>query len=159
MTDPDDRDTDDGRGGDDGDRRGIHIEFGFSLSDLLDGFLGGSSRGRPGAGSRPGGRPSDRRPTATGTPHDREGTDESVDVHVETYRDGDELTIVADLPGVASDAVGAGIAEGTNDLVVLVDDRVVERVELPWPAVDVAGATFNNGVLELRVAAADDATA
>lgn len=153
-----DGNSDDGASGDGGDRRGIRIEFGLSLRDLLGGLLGDSAGGRPGAGSRPAGRPTDRTPTSSGSTEESDGEAPAapVDAHLETYRDGDELTVVADLPGVEYEDVAAGIAEGTNDLVVLVDETVVERVSLPWTAVDVAGATFNNGVLELRLDAADE---
>lgn len=74
----------------------------------------------------------------------------------ETYRvdvryddEEDELLVVADLPEVSADELNAGIDTGTNELVIEVDDRTVERRELPWPVEDV-DSSFRHGILELR---------
>lgn len=75
--------------------------------------------------------------------------------HVDAYRAGDELVVVADLPGVDAEDLSVGVDVGRNCLVVGVDGDVVERVTLPWESVVASEATFNNGVLEVRVRRAE----
>ncbi|WP_135305290.1 gas vesicle protein GvpH [Haloarcula amylovorans] len=159
MTSGDNSGSDDWDGDStDTDGKGIHIEFGISLSDLVDGILDGdhTSDDRGSLGHRP-----ERSGTEQSSPDsdeiDRQELDESaVDSHVRTYRDGDQLTVVADLPDTDFDDVSAAVGERTNDLVVLVDEAVVDRVSLPWEVFEVDAATFNNGVLEIRVHAVGD---
>lgn len=69
---------------------------------------------------------------------------------LDVRRGEDHLLVVADLPEADTDDLTAGIDRGTNDLVVGVDGKPVERVSLPWSDVDV-DARFEHGVLELRV--------
>ena len=163
----------DPNGDGDGEREGgtgrdgprIHLGFVLSLGDALGGLLSGTSSresgkrrlGRgPGIARRPGtaraGRP-DRSPS-----EERED-DGGVDCHVETYREGGWLTVVADLPGVELADLSAGLGEETGDLVIQVDEAVVERVPVPFDPAEATAATFNNGVLEVRLRAAGERTA
>ncbi|QLD90574.1 hypothetical protein HWV07_16640 [Natronomonas salina] len=81
-----------------------------------------------------------------------------VDHHVDVRHDDDgRLVVVADLPNVDPDDLTVGLDEETNELVVGVEDRAVERLALPWPVDDVEGR-FNHGVLELRITATEDAS-
>lgn len=98
-----------------------------------------------------GGESSDGR----GTEGDRVGDGEDayrVDVR---HDDGDdELLVVADLPEVSADELNAGLDTDANELVIEVDERTVDRLELPWPVEDVH-ARFRHGILELRFTPAD----
>lgn len=147
-------------GGTDGEERGIHVGFGLSLGgalgELLRGLSADGNRGRErGLGRRPGtaraGRP------FRSSPGEREDAG-GVDCHVETYREGDRLTVVADLPGVELADLSAGLGEETGDLVVRVDEAVVERVPVPFDPAEATAATFNNGVLEVRLRAVGERT-
>ncbi|WP_372910230.1 Hsp20/alpha crystallin family protein [Salinigranum sp.] len=142
---------DDSRGNDEG-SDDIHVEFGLSVSDLLGGVLGGGDSGegaertgRTGAAGTPEPSARDTEPSATDV---GEAADE---YHVETYREDEHVLVVVDLPGVDFEDVSAGIVETTNDLVVLVEGAVVERVSLPGGQFEVRKSTFNNGVLEIRL--------
>lgn len=148
----------DSNGDDDGEREdgnwhGINIEFGLSLKDLLEGLDADSPRDpEKSLGPRPGTAP------RAGSSAGEGETTPNVDSHVETYREDDELTVVADLPGVDHEDVSAGIGEQSTDLLIVVDDGVVERVSQPWDVVEVVGATFNNGVLEIQLRAVEETT-
>jgi HSP20 family molecular chaperone IbpA len=65
--------------------------------------------------------------------------------------DDDELVIVADILGATEDEISVSIDRSTNKLVIVRNDAVVGRVEIPWGSPDVTHARFNNGVLEIRV--------
>jgi HSP20 family molecular chaperone IbpA len=65
--------------------------------------------------------------------------------------DDDVLVIVADIPGATEDDISVGIDRSTNKFVIVRNDAVVGRVEIPWESPDVTHAWFNNGVLEVRV--------
>ena len=82
---------------------------------------------------------------------DREGTDS----HVDAFDEGDELRLVADLPGATKEEVSLQ-CDGETLTIEAGDHR--ERVRLP-ARVDEhsASATFNNGVLEVRFEKLDDA--
>lgn len=78
------------------------------------------------------------------------------DYHVDVRHDADgRLVVVADMPGVDHEDLTVGLDEESNELVVGVDERAIERMPLPWPVEDVEGR-FNHGVLELRITAAED---
>ncbi|MBX0295332.1 gas vesicle protein GvpH [Haloarcula nitratireducens] len=155
----------DNSGSDDGDRDstdaddGIHIEFGLSLSDLVDGLLDGdrASDDRGSLGHRPERAGTEQSSSGSDEVDGRDRDESTVDSHVRTYREGDRVTVVADLPDTDFDDVSAAVGERTNDLVILVDEAVVDRVSLPWEVFEVDAATFNNGVLEIRVRAVGDA--
>lgn len=137
--------------------RNIRIEIGLqSVTDLLDGLLGG-------------GQPANRRPPSRTLPNERDnastiegvtssGDDVSDDdvFHVETYRTDEEFVVVADLPGVSEDELSAGVSERSNELVVAVDGNTVERIGLPWDRVTATSARFNNFVLEIHLGPAID---
>ncbi len=154
----DDNEDDDSNDSADEAVSGIHIDVGLSVNSLLRGLLGGlrSRNERGSLGSRPGPRPKgpespsrQSQPTESG---DQEpGTDQ--DYHVETRREGNELTVVCDLLGVDPADVEAGIGEQTGDLVIAVDDEVVERVSLSEEPFEVREARFNNGVLRVTLRA------
>jgi HSP20 family molecular chaperone IbpA len=140
----------------DGEERedGIHVDIGLSVSDLLGGLLGGSSssvRGRP--EGRPNGPRNSEPPSRDTQPSSTSEGVAAGDYHVETYQEDEQMTVVADLPGVDPDDVSAGVQEGTNDLVILVAGDVVERVAVPWDLAEVLDATFNNGVLHIQLQA------
>lgn len=132
---------------------GINVGIG-SLSDLLGGGLGerrasGSERGRwqrIDASGRKGRDQSSR--------SSMDETDELVDVAdeflVDTHRTEEEFVVTAELPGVDESELDVGIDVSSNDLVIGVDGRSIERVELPWSSTDAAKVWFNNGILEAR---------
>ena len=75
---------------------------------------------------------------------------------VDVRRDGDEITVVADLQGADPADVTAGIDADANELVVGVDDDPVDRIPLgPVTASDI-DASFHNGILELRIRTEDE---
>lgn len=144
----DDRDSND---------RGIDVDIGLSIEDLLGGLLDSKRQGDRSTSRRPGtpsGRPGT--PRGAGPPDVPEvGT---VDARVETIREDEELTIVADLPDLDADDVSVGLSEGPTELVILSENGVVERVPVPWEDVDVTNSTFNNSVLEVTLQQAEDAS-
>lgn len=74
------------------------------------------------------------------------------------YDDADEeLLVVADLPEVEADDLTVGLDRDRNELVIGVESRPVDRVELPWPIADVE-SRFQHGVLELRLTPEEGAT-
>lgn len=74
------------------------------------------------------------------------------------YDDADEeLLVVADLPEVEADELTVGLDPDRNELVIGVENRPVDRVELPWPVADVE-SRFQHGVLELRFTPEEGAT-
>ncbi len=80
------------------------------------------------------------------------------DAHVSIYEEGDEIRVVADLPGVEKDAISVK-CDGRSVTVSAATDRreYEERIKLP-ARVDEhsASATFNNGILEITFDRADD---
>ncbi|WP_152421658.1 gas vesicle protein GvpH [Halogeometricum pallidum] len=153
-------DDDDDQHGPDDERPRTHIDINFSVTDLLSDLLSEAKRdsNRHSLSERPSGRPSRVGPGAQrrsdGTA-DREQTDAPADYHVDHHREGDELTIVADLAGAEHEDVTAGISPDRGEFVVAVDERVAERVPLPWDPVEVVETTFNNGVLQVRLRPVD----
>lgn len=73
-----------------------------------------------------------------------------------TYCSGDALAVVAELPAVSEEALSTGIDVRSNQLVVAVEGRTVDRIPLPWPSTVVAGVRFEDGVLEARLEPDDD---
>lgn len=73
-----------------------------------------------------------------------------------TYRSGDALAVVAELSGVSEEALSIGINVRSNQLVVSVEGRTVDRVPLPWPSTVVTGVRFEDGVLEARLEPDED---
>jgi HSP20 family molecular chaperone IbpA len=154
----DDNENDDSNDSGNEEMSGIHIDVGLSVNSILRGLLGGlrSRDDRGPLGSRPGPRPSgpgspsrESQPAASGEPEpETEGA-----YHVETRREGNQLTVVCDLLGVDPADVEAGIGERTGDLVIAVDDEVVERVSLSGEPFEVREARFNNGVLRVTLRA------
>jgi HSP20 family protein len=73
------------------------------------------------------------------------------DAHIDTHEDGDTVRVVADLPGVAKEAIDL-TCDGQHLTIDAAGDRreFTERVTLP-ARVDErsANATYNNGVLEV----------
>ncbi|MFC7156014.1 gas vesicle protein GvpH [Halomarina halobia] len=169
MTDPDSADDGNERtnaetsDGERSNRRGtgFRLEVGLrSITDLLNGLvdvdvshLDEEGRQHP-IGERRERRGVSRRPSSR---VDADGSSDADDYHVETYRYDGELVVVADLPGVDEDDLLVGLDERSNDLVIAVRDRVVERLSLPWDPVAVPRVRFNNAVLEVVVRPGDDA--
>lgn len=115
-------------------------EFGFS------GQIGGP---RKGVDSESDSRSSNSRP-ATGS------SSSSDERHLVDVREtDDELLVVADVPDVEPEDITAGIDEEQDELVVGVENKAVERMELPWPVADVE-AQLQHGVLELRFMREED---
>lgn len=80
----------------------------------------------------------------------RRSEDESPYLIDVRYDEADEeLLVVADLPEVEADELTVGLDPDRNELVIGVENRPVDRVELPWPVADVE-SRFQHGVLELR---------
>lgn len=167
-----DSDPDDGPNGDDPERRGedrtdpssvVHLGVNVgigSLADLLGGLLDAGSTARRSEGEW-------QRVDET-THGDREGSPETtmpepdgpVDVAdeylLDTYRDGDEFVVRAELPGVSEEDLSVGIDVHSDELVVAADGRTIDRVALPWSSTDAAKVWYNNGILEVRLRPAED---
>lgn len=75
---------------------------------------------------------------------------------VETRIEDDEFVVHADIPGATKDDLSVGINPRTNDLVIGRNDRVIERIDIPWDAHEATNVWFNNGVLEVRIEPTDD---
>lgn len=141
---------------------GIRIDIGLQpLTDLLGGLLDRAETSRSGDGPpSPVRSPSSWRPgRSLGTPErgarrDRSGeSDAAADDEsylVDSHRDGDEMLVTADLPGVDAEDLSVGLDPEAN-LVVGVEGDVIERVPLPWDAVEATRARFHNHVLEVRL--------
>lgn len=69
---------------------------------------------------------------------------------VDSRREDDEVRIVADLPGVDSDALVVRLSGDHRLLDVARDEEVIERIPLPWPA-EIETKRFNNGVLDVKL--------
>lgn len=78
------------------------------------------------------------------------------DYLVDAYREGDELVVACDLPGVDEDDLTLGFDADAPAVVVGVRDQEVDRVPVEWDAVEVVGSRWNNQVLEVRLREADD---
>jgi HSP20 family molecular chaperone IbpA len=120
----------------------------FSTEIGLSGRIGPPSLGRS-PGSDAGSDPSSI--TGRSEPDGRPDVDHHVDVR---HDDDGRLVVVADMPGVEHEELTVGLDEASNELVVGVENRAIERLPLPWPVDDVEGR-FNHGVLELRITAAE----
>jgi HSP20 family molecular chaperone IbpA len=92
---------------------------------------------------RPDRQPSDDRPT----PHEDRPTP-----HVTTTWRDDEFVVVADLPRVDEDDIVVDIDRDGRSLAVGVDGGPVERVPLDDTDWTIRDHSFNNGVLEVRLA-------
>lgn len=84
---------------------------------------------------------------------DLEGADYRVDSRYDEA--SDELVVVADLPGVDHEDLRAAVDQDSDELVIQVDDRTLDRLDLPWPAERVEGR-FRHGILELRFEPAEE---
>lgn len=161
MTRSHPNDDDDQHGPDD-ERPRTHIDINFSVTDLLSDLLSEAKRdsNRRVPSERPGGRPSRASPGArrrSGGTADRESADARADYRVDHHREGDELTVIADLGGTEHDDVTAGIDPNRGEFVVAVDESVAGRVPLPWDPVEAVETTYNNGVLQVRLRPVDGA--
>lgn len=120
-------------------------EYGYAgrigLDDLDSGSGSGSGRASA-SGSQP----------DTG---ESPATDDAYRVDVRYDESADELLVVADLPDVNADDLDAAVDRASNELLIDVEDRTVERLELPWPVDDV-DSRFRHGILELRFTPSDD---
>lgn len=65
----------------------------------------------------------------------------------------DGYVVTLDLPDVDPHELVAGVDAESERLVVADDDRVLERVSLPSGDFEVAEASFNNGILDVRLRA------
>jgi len=84
--------------------------------------------------------------------------DPGSDTHVDVHEYDDRIVVIADLPGVEKDTIDVTCDGRTLSIRADGDStRYAERVRLP-AAVDEqsASATYNNGVLEVRLARTDD---
>ena len=75
--------------------------------------------------------------------------------HAATVHPMDEGCVVTlDLPDIDPHELSAGVDTGT--LLVAVDDGVIERVNLPRNDLEVGDASFNNGILDVRLRPRED---
>lgn len=103
----------------------------------VDERSGPARGGSPGVGSSAPDRRRIRRPRR-----------ERTDYHVTTRTDEEEVLVTADLAGVDPDDVTVGFDERT--LVVGVEGRALERVQVPWED-RTARAAVRNGILSVTV--------
>lgn len=82
----------------------------------------------------------------------RAGAD--ADYLVDVREADDAVLVVADLPDVERDDLAVGLADGRSVLVIRVDGRPIEQIELPWP-VDAVEPRLHHGVLEIRITPAE----
>ncbi|WP_254765724.1 Hsp20/alpha crystallin family protein [Salinilacihabitans rarus] len=130
--------------------RGRRFDYDVSIRTGLDAI--DDRRRDPEEGGPPGRRPSGTRPSAP--ERGSSGRTASADrYNLTTRRHGDELLVTADVAGVDPDDVTVGFDDDV--LVVAVEDRPLERVDLPWEG-STAEARVNNGVLTVRARPADD---
>ena len=113
----------------------------FTTEYSVSGRIGGSESGSI-SGSQP--------QSDTGSTRET-GDSYLVDIR---YDEDDDLLVVADLPDVEADELTVGLDEDRNELVIGVENRPVERVNLPWPVADVE-SRFRHGVLRLRFTPAE----
>lgn len=134
---------------------GIDVGIG-SLTDLL-GAAGSRSGSRGGWQNVDEGRHRGRDETSAEPSYQ---PDEHVEVAdeflVDAHRTEEAFVVTAELPGVDESALDVGIDVPSNEFVLAVEGRVVERVALPWASTDAARVWFNNGVLEARFRPAED---
>ncbi|MFB6206069.1 MAG: gas vesicle protein GvpH [Haloglomus sp.] len=71
---------------------------------------------------------------------------------VQVDEEGGEIVVVADLPAVSPDEVEVATNDETGALEIRVDGEVVESVALDWDGAAVTDVTFQNQILEVRVA-------
>lgn len=83
-------------------------------------------------------------------------TEDSIHVETREGTSGDELVVVADLPGVTDDDVDVALDTDEQALTLRVDDDVVERVVLDRPDVAISDMSLRNQVLEIRLARTSD---
>lgn len=76
------------------------------------------------------------------------------DTHVDFHQTDEELSVIADVPGVHKEQLTLKCDGETLTISVETPDRQFdERISLPTPVDETsAEATFNNGVLEVRFA-------
>lgn len=78
-----------------------------------------------------------------------------VDEHlVDSRQENDEVRVVADLPDVDGDALAVRLTEDHRLLDIEIDEEVIERISLPWPA-DIEMKRLNNGVLDVGLVRID----
>ena len=82
--------------------------------------------------------------------HDPEGTPTG-DVHLDIYEEGDQLRVVADLPGVSKEAIDLKCDGEQLTIDAAGTQREYhERVDLPTRVDEhTADASYNNGILEV----------
>ena len=83
---------------------------------------------------------------------------DGTETHVDVLDEGDEVRVVADLPGVEKDDVRVAVSGERLKIQASGDERKYdERVALPAEVDDDTGeATYNNGVLEIVFDKIDD---
>lgn len=126
--------------------RGRRFDYDVSIRTGLDAI--DDRRRDPDEGRPPGRRPSGTRPSSPA----REAPNADR-YNLTTRRHGDELLVTADVAGVDPDDVTVGLDDDV--LVVAVEGRPLERVDLPWDE-STTEARVNNGVLTVRARPADD---
>lgn len=159
--DPTEHDDEDEESRDEPRARGFRLEAGLrSLTGLLGNLIEVSAeKSRP-----PPDQPVDwstvdneyrgphRRDTASSRRRrSRSSGDDSDAALVETRIEDDEFVVHADIPDATKDDLSVGINPRTNDLVIGRNDRVIERIGIPWTSHEATNVWFNNGVLEVRI--------
>lgn len=128
------------------DRGNARVDYDYDVSIGLGGADGSShDEGLSSERSR-----SEQRSGQRGT------TDDSIHVETREGTNGDELVVIADLPGVTDDDVDVALDTDEQELTLQVDDDVVERVVLDRPDVEITEMTLRNQVLEIRLARTSD---
>lgn len=140
-----------------GDRTVVDYDVSIRTGDALDDRMrpDRAPRASPGDDRFDPDRESDRdwnRPRTRRYRSDSSGSSESAtpssDHHVTTREADDELLVTADVAGAEPDDVTVGFDGAT--LVVGVDGRELERIEVPWRE-RTADATIKNGVLTVLI--------
>lgn len=146
-TDPVDRRTEDREAGWSGLDVDVAVRSGL---DALDSVSGPPTRGRVPSHdrSRSGDAGPRHRSADTGQRRHRRRDRSVANYHATTRSHDDELLVIVDVAGVDADDVTAGF-DG-DELVVRVDGRDVERVDVPWTD-RTTDATVRNSVLTVRV--------
>jgi HSP20 family molecular chaperone IbpA len=140
-----------------------------TISDAIERILDAIERAEPGERplpdeSRRSGRPFDLDygfavdwgldPIIPVDPGGPDSPPESNEHLVDSRREDDEITIVADLPDADGDDVEVRLDEDARLLEIRDADGVIERTALPWPA-EVRTVRLNNAVLDVRIGRLD----
>lgn len=81
----------------------------------------------------------------------RRSQNASEECHLDTRLADDEFVILADLPATSLDEITIGLTPSHDNCVIAQNEHILAKVPIPWDCVESTDASFNNGVLEVRL--------